>query len=138
MPGQGTDAARADVVDDYRTVGEVVSMALTDDGYRVVVLPAVAAVRREIEAVRPGATLRATWERRPDGGLSLLHHLHHNPATRGIPVVVVRADGARPYRNPAALSDNCVAPLPRPFNLTDLLAAVEAVVARGSLAHQQP
>ncbi len=127
-PEGGTTAAPLVlVVEDDPGSATVLTELLEDEGYAVRVMDTALAVLGEVERLRPAAILLdlALPYR---SGATLLADLKAHPATASVPVIVVSAnlEALPPQR--AALATARVA---KPFDVADLLAALEVALAGG-------
>jgi CheY-like chemotaxis protein len=113
------------IVEDDRTLLEVIAEALVDEGCRVVPLAdwkdAHSVVRRE----QPDVVLLDLVSDGRETGWPVLDHLTLDPRTRDIPVVLTTgAAESIQQRRPALLPQYGISVLTKPFDLDALWAAV--------------
>ncbi|HET9017865.1 MAG TPA: response regulator [Thermomicrobiaceae bacterium] len=108
---------------------ELVGAVLVDAGFRPWLLPADPDVLAALRTTLPDVILLDVWRETPHRGISLLHHLRDEPATRSVPIVALSASAHVPERRAYYLDAGCAAVLPEPFDLDDLLATVASVLA---------
>jgi CheY-like chemotaxis protein len=111
------------VVDDERFIVELIADVLEDEGYSVDRAFDGAQAVRVINQSRPDLVIADIMMPNVDG-LELLDHVQHRPDP--IPVVLMSA-----VRAPRDLNTPF---LPKPFDIRDLLAMVEAMTGVGEAA----
>jgi DNA-binding response OmpR family regulator len=111
------------VVEDDSFVGWVIQLTLEDEGYEVVWCRRADEGVRAIRGHRPWAVVLDL--RLPDGrGEDVLRQLKAEPGTHAVPVVVLSAVARGLGSDDAVLAQ---AVLDKPFDLCELLAAVDRV-----------
>ena len=135
MEGADGRARHVLVLDDDREMLALLREVLEEESYRVTTEAAPSLQPAAVAALEPDlllVDLRFGSER---GGVELLQRLKGDPATRTIPVLVCSAD----HRQIEELHDQLLAwdcaILPKPFELQDLLAAVDACLAPHPVPH---
>jgi len=117
------------VIDDDQSHVALYRDVLAEDGYRVTAATSPVLEPQEITSVAPDLILLDLRFQNTNGGLALLQQLKASPLTRTIPVLVCSAD----HHQVAALQDQLVAwdcgILTKPFNIDELLAAIDACLA---------
>ena len=125
------------VVEDIPDTLQLVNLALTYKGYRVVTArngqEALEAIQRE----RPALIITDILMPRMDG-FSLVHRLRINPDTRGIPVVFLSATYVAPEDKEFAAAIGVTRFIEKPIVLEELLRTVSELLSRGTLADSKP
>jgi CheY-like chemotaxis protein len=117
----GFDAPLVLVVEDGPYIGAMVKTALEDDGYRVLLEAAGAAGIDAARGQRPAVIILDLML--PDlDGQDVLRALKDDPATAGIPVIVMSAVAAVLKPDERQLVHTVIR---KPFELEDLLTAVQ-------------
>jgi CheY-like chemotaxis protein len=118
--GQAAGPPTVLVVDDDPVVVALLAEALAARGYRVLAALGAQALRLAREA-RPAVVLLDLQMPQMDGA-EVCRRLRAEPATAAIPIILISAD-ERPGTATGALAVDDR--LPKPFDLNDLLAAVD-------------
>lgn len=109
------------VADDELFIVDLVATVLEDEGY--IIRRAYNGRDALAQIERGGCDLLITDNMMPHlSGIQLIAHLRANPAL-AVPIILMSADTAHPPPAPVIF-------LPKPFDLDDLLARVEMLVAR--------
>jgi len=125
------------VVEDIPDTLQMVDLALTFKGYRVVTArngqEALDAIKKE----HPALIITDILMPRMDG-FSLVHRLRINPKTRGIPVVFLSATYVAPEDKQFAAAIGVTRFIEKPIVLEELLRTVSDLLSRGTLADSKP
>ena len=125
------------VVEDTPDTLQMVDLALTFKGYRVVTArngqEALDAIKKE----HPALIITDILMPRMDG-FSLVHRLRINPKTRGIPVVFLSATYVAPEDKQFAAAIGVTRFIEKPIVLEELLRTVSDLLSRGTLADSKP
>jgi CheY-like chemotaxis protein len=125
------------VVEDIPDTLELVNLALTFKGYRVVTArngqEALDAIKKE----RPALIVTDILMPQMDG-FSLVHRLRINPETRGIPVVFLSATYVAPEDKQFAAAIGVTRFIEKPIVLEELLRTVAELLSSGTLADSKP
>jgi CheY-like chemotaxis protein len=125
------------VVEDTPDTLQMVDLALTFKGYRVVTArngqEALDAIKKE----HPALIITDILMPRMDG-FSLVHRLRINPKTRGIPVVFLSATYVAPEDKEFAAAIGVTRFIEKPIVLEELLRTVSDLLSRGTLADSKP
>ncbi|PIV26175.1 MAG: hypothetical protein COS37_07745 [Anaerolineae bacterium CG03_land_8_20_14_0_80_58_20] len=125
------------VVEDTPDTLQMVDLALTFKGYRVVTArngqEALDAIKKE----HPALIITDILMSRMDG-FSLVHRLRINPKTRGIPVVFLSATYVAPEDKQFAAAIGVTRFIEKPIVLEELLRTVSDLLSRGTLADSKP
>lgn len=114
------------VVDDEREVVDLVRMVLEIDGHTVLSAEDGEQALARTEAVLPDLILLDV--RMPKmSGLTVLQHLHENPLTTDIPVIMLSVVTTHPEVQ-TALQRGAVAYLPKPFEIREMSRLVNRVL----------
>jgi DNA-binding response OmpR family regulator len=112
------------VVDDDPDIQEIVSLALEEEGYRV--LQAVGGASVPIAIREQPQVVLLDLNMPGMDGTAVSQHLRNNPATSHIPIVIMSAAGSKAARE-GLINDDW---LYKPFDLDDLFAIVERMINR--------
>lgn len=117
------------VVDDQQTMRDLLTDVLEDEGYRVTTCrsreQAVDCIQRE----QPDLVILDLWLETPNDGWDVCADLARNPTTALIPILLCTAADVDRRQPPEELQLASFAFLDKPFELTDLLDAVETALA---------
>ena len=114
------------VVDDDPTIGDLIAMALTFEGFDPVLVRDGEQALRAARSLRPDA-ITLDLEMPGRDGRSILRSLQADDETRQVPVVVVSAN----CHSLSTQEEGLVArTVPKPFELPALVEAVGSVVGR--------
>lgn len=117
------------VVDDQQTMRDLFTDVLEEEGYRVLTcssrVEAVACIQRE----QPAVVILDLWLETPNDGWDVCADLAQEPATAEIPVILCTATDADRRQPPDELQMASLAFLDKPFEITDLLDALETALA---------
>jgi CheY-like chemotaxis protein len=125
------------VVEDTPDTLQLVNVALTFKGYRVVTARNGHEALDAIQKERPALIITDILMPRMDG-FSLVHRLRINPETRGIPVVFLSATYVAPEDKQFAAAIGVTRFLEKPIILDELLRTVVELLSRGTLADSKP
>jgi CheY-like chemotaxis protein len=125
------------VVEDIPDTLELVNLALTFKGYRVVTARNGHEALNAIQKERPALIITDILMPRMDG-FSLVHRLRINPETRGIPVVFLSATYVAPEDKQFAAAIGVTRFIEKPIVLEELLRTVSELLSRGLLADSKP
>lgn len=117
------------VVDDQQTMRELLTDVLEEEGYRIVTCSSRAQAVECIQREQPDLVILDLWLETPNDGWDVCADLAHNPATAQIPIILCTATDAERRQPPEALQAASLAFLDKPFELTELLDAVETALA---------
>jgi two-component system chemotaxis response regulator CheY len=112
------------IVDDEAEIRSLIAMALQEEGYEVVVAPHGAAALSLVEREHPDVILLDLRMPVMDGW-QFARTYHARPGPHAPIIVITAARSARESARPI----NAAAVLDKPFDLDDLLAAVQRVAA---------
>ena len=125
------------VVEDTPDTLELVNVALTFKGYRVVTARNGYEALDAIQKERPALIITDILMPRMDG-FSLAHRLRINPETRGIPVVFLSATYVAAEDKQFAAAIGVTRFLEKPIVLDELLRTVAELLSRGTLSDSKP
>lgn len=122
------------VVDDNPTFREAITEVLTYGGHSVVTDARVAAALIRLHRRPPDLIILDMWMDQPDSGMRFTRTLKHDPATRGIPVIVcsAHADAIKAFKT--ELDQLGCMFVPKPFDMDYLLAVVENATRPGQMS----
>lgn len=105
---------------------------LDGEGYRVVVWPEAHGAHDLLRTEQPDLIILDVRLEQPEAGLRILQIARQDEETANIPVIVCSADTLFLRRHSAYLAQHASAVLEKPFDLDDMLAAVEAAIGKPS------
>lgn len=109
---------------------------LPDEGYRVLPLDIGDAATAVSEAL-PALVILDLWVDAPLDGWNILLQLHGNLATTGIPAILLSEDRRFTAHKATSLAAMGCTVLHKPFDLDDLLVAVEARIGALTIARER-
>jgi CheY-like chemotaxis protein len=118
------------VVNNDETFIQLVSELLEERGWECTALHEGNTAFETIKREQPDAVILDLRMEQPDTGWRVLNLLMLDPETRGIPVVMCSADWTELQAKADWMNERGVGVLPRPFDIDDLYAAVDAAVSR--------
>ncbi len=117
------------VVDDDRHIINLLHDLLGDEGYRTIAVTDGASAPAAIARERPDLVILDLWMERQDTGWAVYDALRADAATARIPVLVCSADLASLHSHAADLRARGDAAMEKPFNITEMLALVDRLLA---------
>jgi CheY-like chemotaxis protein len=117
------------VVDDEQAVLDMISLALTYEGYRVLQCRTVAEAIATITREQPALVILDLWIELTAGAWDVSAALARDPSTAAIPIIVCTGADAGRRQQPAHIQPQYLAFLGKPFSITDLESAVETALA---------
>jgi len=121
-------APRIVVVDDDRPTIELICELLRDTGYTVWGCYEIAEAYRLLERVRPLLVITDLWMDKPESGWSFIQHLRQLPEFANLALILCAADSAFLRAHAQELDALNCGVVEKPFNVTDLLRAVEVKI----------
>lgn len=121
---------RLAVVNDDQTFITLVSELLEEQGWQCISLHEGNAAFETIKREQPDVVILDIRMEQPDTGWRVLNLLMLDPDTRGIPVIMCSADWSELHAKEEWMNQRGVGVLPRPFDIDDLYAAVDAATSR--------
>lgn len=119
------------VVDDNRSFQELCARILEPAGYRCAPLLEYERTIEEIKQLQPDLVMMDLRLGELDG-MEVLNGLDADPETTGIPVVICTAAHDLVERHRARLDELGCETVEKPFEIDDLLAAIERCLARAA------
>lgn len=122
------DGTRIMIIDGDATVSELLAGVLADEGYHVLRWESGINDATFLHTYTPQLILLDTWVRQRDDGITLLRQVWNDPALANMRVLVCMSDlnVAQRYA-PLFEAHGCII-VPKPFDLDQVLAAVEQAV----------
>jgi len=118
------------VVDDDTDFLTLLTDLLEGEGYRARSLMVAGAAYQDLLALRPDLIILDVRMETPEAGWQLLELLKLTPATAATPVIMCSADAPFLRAKEAHLLERGCAVLEKPFDLDDLLRAVDDALER--------
>ena len=118
------------VVNDDLVFMSMLREFLEGEGYRVIIWPEARGAEDLLRNEQPDLVILDVRMELPDAGRHILERARQHNDTANMPIVVCSADTQFLRRNRVFLATHANAVLEKPFNLDDLLAAVEALVGK--------
>jgi two-component system phosphate regulon response regulator PhoB len=126
------------VVDDEQSMLDLFSDILEDEGYRVVTCmtreEAIVCVTRDL----PDVVILDLWLETSTGGWDVCAALAREPRTATIPIILCSATDANGRLQPEGLEPCCLSFLDKPFEIGQLLTAVETALRSQSAIGGSP
>lgn len=119
------------VVDDNRLFVDLVCDLLLAEGWETIGLHRGDAAFAAIKQAQPDLVILDVRMEEPDTGWQVLSLLVLDPATCHIPVLMSSSDWDQLYQRDAWLHAHGVGILPRPFDVADLTATLDRIMAGG-------
>jgi two-component system, OmpR family, phosphate regulon response regulator PhoB len=116
------------VVEDEKPIRDMIAFGLKRAGFNVLEAEDCSAAQREIGERIPDLVL-ADWMLPDSSGLQLMRRLREDPATRGVPVIILTAR-AEEEDMIAGLDSGADDYVTKPFSPRELLARINAVLRR--------
>jgi CheY-like chemotaxis protein len=113
------------VIDDDQSVRELFTEVLEDEGYRVVPCASRADAVSCVQRAHPDVVILDLWMETPTGGWEVCQALADNPSTATVPVIICSTSTVEQYPPPTNLQLEPIAFIPKPFQVMELLTAVE-------------
>lgn len=126
------------ILDGRPEIRELLCEVLEMAGYQVQALATLPTHPREIERFRPAVVILDHFRGAESPGLRFLRQLRSDPATRALPVLLCTAALAEVRQWERELAALCVAVIPRPFALDELIGAVRRAVGSEAASPFQP
>src|SRR5258708_34079906 len=117
-------AGKVLVVDDDKSILEVIKIVLEDAGFEVVTVLGGANIEQEVEKKLPNLILIDIWMSGVDGR-EVTNRLKSNPKTKDIPVIVISAHNDTAKMAKEARADGFLA---KPFDIDELIKTVKKYV----------
>jgi DNA-binding response OmpR family regulator len=127
----GNTAPTILVINDDQEILTLFEEILREAGYQVLLYSAAIRDLSEIERLAPDLIIIDYLIGREDSGWQLLQKLKLRRATAGIPIVVCTAATKLLLETSGYLLSKRVVALPKPFDIDELLAAIERALSLG-------
>ncbi len=118
------------LVEDDDGLRQVLAMALTQEGYRTLLLAQGAGAYEAIRLAQPDLVLLNLWLEERETGWAVLEQLRADPATRHIPVILCSADAPALAARAERVQELGVLILAKPFDLDALWTLVRQVLGQ--------
>lgn len=117
------------VVDDDRPIAELICEFLQDEGYSARACPSAAAAWQTLQEATPALVITDLWMEARESGFALVHQIRSVPTLKSVPIILCAANRQFLQAHAAELRQLDCLVLEKPFNLEDLLAKVQEVLA---------
>jgi DNA-binding response OmpR family regulator len=122
-------APRIVVVDDHQSILALFTIALKDEGYRVITYTSVQDAIDGTENDLPDLVIVDLSIEHPDDGWDVCAELTRNPATANIPIIICTAADAARRKPPEHIHLRSLTYLDKPFYISELLSAVKTALS---------
>jgi two-component system, OmpR family, response regulator ResD len=124
------------LADDDSAIIEMLSAALSDEGYHTVCCFSGKDAFEAVQKDKPQLVILDMQMEKPDAGLDVVQMMRIDPDTATIPVIICSADAVFLREKQHQLKAHGCETLEKPFNLDELLTLIERMLKRSNAASE--